>query len=686
MDDTQQDEAPQAAPDATGSEPQVSDERKALVKRWVETIVGDKRHWKKAFDRMDKWSQIAAEGADEEWVDGDKYVVPIVMRHINQAVATLYAKNPKVSAKPKPKLLYTVWDGDPQSIQAAMQAAEQGDPQAVQLLQEIDEVRKQLILQRRMGRTMEILFDHFLSEQDSGYKEQIKAAVRRAKVNGVAYLKLGFQRQLQTDPEIERQLSDITNKITRIEAMMQAQAAEPLAEGDADIEDLRIQVEDLQSRLDIIVREGPVLSFPRSQSIIPDRRCRHLKTFAGSRHVSEEFELTPEEVLQVYGVDLNTAKWERHFKADEKGDGEAGKADERKAVARLWRVWDKSNQQVFVVCDGYPDFLQAPKEPDVAIDRFWPIFPLVFNEAEDRVFPLSDVGATRHMQREYNNARQGLRDHRIANQPKYVSAKGKIPEADRTRFASAAPHEMFEMEGMTPGEKVDDLLQSVKHAPIDPALYETETTFSDVQRAVGSQEANLGGTSDATATEVSIAENSRMSASADNIDDLDMALTALARAMGQVMLLELDIGTVREIAGPGAVWPELNREQVARELLLEIEAGSSGRPNKAAEMANLDRAMPIVLQLPGVNPAPFVKKYSWLLDINPEDAFVEGLPSITALNAMRGPPGGAGPDDPGAQGPQGADNAPRPPQDEPAGQPAFPSPGAGTAPVGAPAI
>ena len=220
-------------------------------------------------------------------------------------------------------------------------------------------------------------------------------------------------------------------------------------------------------------------------------------------------------------------------------------------------------------------------------------------------------------------------------------------------------------------------------AQIDPNLYETESTFADIQRAVGSQEANLGGVSGATATETSIAENSRMSASADNTDDLDLALTAMARAVGQLMLLELNVQTVQEIAGPGAVWPQMapKREEIVKDLFLSVEAGSSGRPNKAADLANIERAAPWLMQMPGLNPTPILEKGLRLLDIDVEDAIVEGMPSIVALNQMAGSPTPAASSDPNAQGGQGGDNAQRPGGDEGGSQPAFPAPGGGQAPA-----
>ena len=148
--------------------------------------------------------------------------------------------------------------------------------------------------------------------------------------------------------------------------------------------------------------------------------------------------------------------------------------------------------------------------------------------------------------------------------------------------------------------------------------------------------------------------------------------------------MELSKETVVEIVGPGAVWPDtpLSREQARKDLWLEIRAGSSGRPNAAAELQKLERALPFLLQMPGIPPKPLAEKFVQLLDFGMtiKDIFVEGLPSIQAINATAAkaaaqPQTGNPATNPAEQGPQGAQNAQQPPGGQPGGQPAYPSSG-----------
>lgn len=699
---------------ATGANPtspkEVDAARAALVQRWIDDVKAAKTHHEKAFKRMKSCVKMAANGTRDDgdaWAEDGDYVVPIINRLINQAVATLYAKNPTAVAKRKQKLLYQLWDGDSASIMAAMQAAQQQmtmaatapvqvDPvtgQAMapqispemQLIAEVQQVKQQLVMYDRMAKTMQLLFAYFLEEQDSGYKEQFKAMVRRAKVCGVAFVDLDFQRQLKPNPDIAAQISDTTNLISSLEADIAAMQEEGVSfdEESAAAEALRLKIQDLQSRAEIIVREGPVLSFPRAWEIIPDKDCRHLKTFAGARFVAREYDMTPKRVQEVYKVELG-----ERFMCYSK-DGTAS-ADRKNGKCRVWRIQDKSTQQVLVVCDGYNDFLVEPAEPDVKIERFWTTFPLVLNEVESddeavSIYPPSDVWNSRHMQREYNAERQGRREHRIAARPWWAVLLGKLQDGDKTKISNKKAFEVVELQSMTPGEDIKQVLQAGPTPAFDSALYESESTFADMLRSTGAQEANLGGTSGDTATEASIAENSRGTSNASDVDDLDTMLSALARGIGQLLLTELSKETVLEIAGPGAVWPDMppTREQITKDLILEISAGSSGRPNKAAELANFERAMPYLSMLPGVNPEPLAKKGLDLLEIDMEDAFVQGLPSIVAMNQMAGRSmaAGAGPNDPNQQGAEGNDNAAGAPQEnEPQSQPEYTAPSSGQSP------
>lgn len=659
-----------------------TDGEAALVKKWEDRIKQAKKHYAKTFKKMRENQDFARLGASKEWAESGKYTVPILARHINQTVSSVYARNPKPIAQRRPRMLFKLWDGRQDTLQSAMEMAAMGNPDAMAIVQEILAVQKQNLMLDRMGRTMTMLWEYYLDEQGANFKQQLKAAVRRAKVCKVAWVKLEYQRILEPRPGVGDAIADVTSKIANIELTLSKIERDDATYGDnqAEMEQLRLNLADLERDKEMIVREGPVFTFPRATQIIVDPECTHLKTLTGAGWVVEEFEMSPDEIEKVYKVQIGSDfKWYA-------SDGNPYDKDPKDCQARVYQIWDKSNLQCAVLCEGYSKWLKAPASPDVWLERFWPYFPLVFNEVEhdEEIYPQSDVEHAMHIQNEYNRSREGLRQHRVAARPYYVTAKG-LDKTEKDRLSNHGDHEIIEMPTLGTGQKVEDLIQRGPAANIDPNLYEVEGVFNDLMRSVGTQEAQLGGMSGGTATESSIAEQSASTAKSDNVDDLDEMLSDLFRAGGQMLFMNVTKETVIELIGDGAVWPDVpqTRKEAAMEILLSIEAGSSGRPNRAADLANLERSMPYLTQLQGINPAPIAKKYAGLLDIDVDELLAEGAPSITALNAMMAKtaaaPGGDPASDPTAQGGQGASNAPSTQTNEPGPQPGYPAPAPGVA-------
>ncbi len=661
--------------------PKVDESRRRLVMDWQQEIRKDKEFFKDDFTRIREDMQYALHGADAEWVKADNYTVPIINRHINLTVAALYAKNPKAQAKRKKKLRFTAWDGTKESAVAAFQMAQMGDPTAAQVLKEIQDAKQYDQMIDRLGRTLEILFEYYTGENNPNFKQEMKQCVRRAKTCGVAYIEIGYQRVLEESPEVVRQIDDMTQQISLIETKLQDQIDNVISEGDPELDELKSMMADLQNAKMIIAREGLTFNFPKALNIIPHRACRQLRGFVGADYVTHEYDLTPEQIEQVYKVDVRTAyKAYRNGQpvtagvetsgADSKdlGVNDRGSADTSRgkgtkgSTARVWRVQSRRTGQFFTLVEGWPDFVEEPAAPELQVNGFYTIFPLTFNDVEDEksIYPMSDVHYLKHPQREYNNARQGLREHRVANRPKYFTRKGMMEDSEKDTLRTAPAHTVFEMNSLE-GD-INQMIQAHKPVAIDPALYDTSAVMKDIMFGVGTQEPNMGNTGDSTATASSIAENSRNTTLASNVDDLDEFLSDIARACGQVLLMNVDETTAKKIAGPGAVWPQLDPTQITEELFLHVKAGSSGRPNKAAELANMERGMPFLIQLGGVSGPTLAKRYADLLEIDEEDLIVEGLPSVIALNAMAAKQGQMQPStgdaatDPGQQGGAGAQN------------------------------
>jgi hypothetical protein len=670
--------------------------RASLVNYWMLQLRRAKNYFYRDFERMREDQDFAI---GKQWLkngkfkhDDDRYVANVILRHVNQKTASLYARNPKVKAERKKQLLSTVWDGSMQTVMLAMQkfAQNPADMQAAQIIQDYNTVKEQQSMIDKIAQTLEIVYEQQIEEQQFNFKQGMKRMVRNAIVTGIGYAKLSFQRIMQLTPEAQQKINDYSQQLATIERLSADLADQKIDMDGPGAEQLKLAIEGLQ-RDQVVLREGLTIGYPESTSIIPDPKCRNIRGFVGADWVAEEYVLLPEYVQEIYGVDVGNS-YIAYSSIDgvlnrqnggltqfnDKGSNETMSAlfagtqrdDRNRVFCVVWEIYNKKDGLVYTICDGYPDFLAEPSPPDVFTSRFWPWFSLTLNEAShyEKIFPPSDVRLMMDMQLEINRARQGLREHRIANRPKTAVAAGLLDDEDVAKLQTHPANAVIEMTGLQPGQKIEDLLQPFKMPGIDPNLYDVSPAFQDIERTVGVQEANLGGLSKGTATESSIAESSRMTQMASNIDDLTEMLEEMARTSGQILLGNLSLETVQQIAGPGAVWPEMSHEQIADLVFLKIEAGSTGRPNQALEIANAERLYPYLLQMPGVNPEFVTRDLLRRLDdrLPFEEAFSLGMPSIQAQNTMQSKAGGAGAQpgaagregDPAAQGNQGANNLP----------------------------
>ncbi len=688
----------------------IPEERKSLVKRVTKECRQAREFWKDDFKRMKKDEDIllGKQWEDQQNLEDKRYVVNVTQRHIQQRTAAIYAKNPTVVARRKEMMDYKIWDESQVSYNMATQyvamtaktaqAANQGDPdadanmqqglqnpQAIKmlfmaqaLLQDIQEGTQRKTLKARICKTMELYFKNkVLAQQNPPFKAMMKQLVRRTLATGVGYAKLGLVREMQDhvlSPDELKGMATMTERMNEIERMMADLVDDPgaLSGCSAEKEELRLAIQAMTSQAQAIVQEGIVFDFPAATSIIPDWRMVHLQGFVGCEFVSEEYLFTPDEIQKVWKVDVknNCNLYNPDSILVQKGPHDTESKAEgtpKDARACVWIRYDRPTGLVYTVCDGYPDFLVEPAPPPLVLERFFPWYPLSFNyiEHHKQRFPLSDVFLMRHEQREMNRCREGLRQHRIANRPLTAVANGVLNEEDVKKLETRPANAVVQLNAMAPGTKIDDVLQVVKHPGINPELYDVSPQFEDILRTVGTQEANLGGTSNSTATESSIAESSRMSALQSNMDDLDDFLTEVMRDAGKVALMEIGADEITRVVGMGAVWPTLSSQDVADEIFLEIVAGSSGRPNKAVEVQNFTQAAPFLLQIPGLSPEwlgkEFLKRMDDRLDLT--EAFVAGQPSIQTMNALAAKPLAApaaepGSEDQGAQGQEGADNSP----------------------------
>ena len=78
---------------------------------------------------------------------------------------------------------------------------------------------------------------------------------------------------------------------------------------------------------------------------------------------------------------------------------------------------------------------------------------------------------------------------------------------------------------------------------------------------------------------------------------------------------------------------------IADELFLEVEAGSTGKPNQAVEIQNWTQMLPFLIQMQGIDPIWLARESIRRLDdrLDLTEAIAEGTPSMMAANQSASP-------------------------------------------------
>jgi hypothetical protein len=248
-------------------------------------------------------------------------------------------------------------------------------------------------------------------------------------MTGVGYVKLGFERVMQERPDMQKGVADASERLATLERLAADAADELTDENDAEAEQLRLLMLDMQRDSNIVVREGLTFDYPLSYNIIPDTKCIELRHWTSAEWVAEEFLLSPSDIEEIYGVDVrgHSARYsvDTDTSADPIAMGQSTNSDsrnwdDRKNGGRRWcgksiavrTAWSMSSAMATrTSCASRPS-------PDVYNERFYPWYPLVFNEVdhEKELYP-SDVRLMQDMQCEYNRCREGLKEQRIAARP-----------------------------------------------------------------------------------------------------------------------------------------------------------------------------------------------------------------------------------------------------------------------------
>ena len=597
----------------------------------------------------------------EESLNGARAILQQYAPQIDAAkAAKLLLQHVDVSVMP-PKLPPGV---TMEHIAAAQRVVEGVPPEvdsAQMIIDDHDRGMKQRAYEEAFGNTLRLLFQNQLDAQNPPFKQQGKQLITRVNTCKVGYVKLLMRRELTGTPTSTAIKTGPAELLASIRAKVMAMSEPDAKKDSGDLAELEMMFKQLKSQQDEqsggeVDDEGVVFDFLPATSVIVDPYCRNLRGFVGCQRICHEMLMSVADVEREFNISLRDTGV-RLYSPDGKKNDNGGPSEARQNSdgetplledkALVGFIYDRTSGNEYVVCDGVKDFLREPKAPEPDWDFFWPILPLVFRPIEVEkndpkkgvtCYPKSDVRLLRPMQKEKNRSGQEFIEARIASRAWWVGVASKFQKGDLDKLrATRKTNEVILAEMLAPGEKLSDFLMAGPVPDVKPEVFNDARFDQDILEVTGSQQADLGPTNDDTATQSRIAAQSRLQSSDSNIDDLEDFFTMLAKGAG-ILLMTMRPETVKRKIGTGAVWPDLTMQQYAENVWLQVQAGSSGPPNRQLDLEISQRVLPLLTQLPGISPELIAKLALRAVDprMSLADFYSKAFPSIAAMNSAAG--------------------------------------------------
>lgn len=504
---------------------------------------------------------------------------------------------------------------------------------------------------------------------DASLKRRGRPWVRSALTIGVGWIMATWQERTAPSPETTQAINDLQDNIKRLESLKR-QAAEGglidrtvgmirswVVDDDAKLADLRRQEQALLQPVepelnrcfvvdgvpaeDMVVAPGYTIAsyldapwmahrvFMREEDALSEYALEESKLSAATFYKARKPKMVQRETLFAE-ENVDAAEADALFvKEGDYSDPGTGQEDADCKGARwvcVWEIWDRSSSTVLTGIEGLTCWVKPAWNPP-ATSRFYPFFLYATSEVDGQRHPQSLVTRSAKLVDEYNRIGSNEAEHRRRTLPKTMFASGQLAEGEAAKLQKGAIQEMIPIVTTNPNLPLQNLIQPVAYAGLDPALYDRTRITGEIERVWGIQEALSGSVDVAkTATEAEIQQQGFQARTSGRRDALETALGELALYTVELARAFLRDEDVRTIAGPDAFWPPYEGpKDLLKMLTVDIRAGSSGKPNTNAERQAWSALLPILQngvvqigQMRGASPAAIADSLEQLIRVTAE--------------------------------------------------------------------
>lgn len=523
---------------------------KELIKKWLKRIEVARKtpEYKAYLADIEKHRRYVKGDIGKDGETTEKAKVNLVYATLAGLLPHIYAKNPEMDTRPS---------------------------------EAVDEQQYPLV--KAFAKTLEIILNKQFD--DAKLKKRGKATVRAAMTTPIGWVKVIFQQDIARDPLIQNRINDIQDNLRCIEELRSDDDDDQSEdEKESNAAELREQLKALEKQVEVMVAEGLVIDRPLSEDMTWDTcAVRDFDNICNSDWLAERIWFSKEKYEEVFGKPPSGKAATYKNRTSEEPNTTATSSEESVFYA-VHEIWHKASNTIYTVCEGAEEWSRDPYQLDTVGERWYPYFPLGLHPIDGTSVPLSTVGFLTGLEDEYHQIRKDEEEFRKANIPHYIAGID-AKEGDIQRKQVAGIGEVVILDSN--GQPIDNVIKRQEMLRVDPMQYDTNHVRADIDFMSGLPDAARGGVVKAkTATEADYLQAGLASRTDEMQDQIEDWFREIAVYSAEVLLQELTPVHATRLAGQGAVWPTMAKEQIFESINIDIRAGSSGKPNKMQELKN----------------------------------------------------------------------------------------------------
>ena len=535
-----------------------------LLQQWQETITGQKDEYEERLKLVENNRQYAKGKAND---DGKPGLVRTNLVYVNQAaiVPHTYAKDPDISVSPS---------------------------------EAIDPSRYQVV--KSFAKTLNLVLTKMLVK-DAKLKQRQRSNLYSVMTTSEGWLKMIYQRTKRDDPYIKARINDTQDNLLRIERLInQTDDESETKDIERKRDELKVMLDGLHANVEVVVAEGLAVDRVLTEDIrILDPTIVDFDYYVYAAAICHDIWMSKDEYIEIAGEwpDQGAPSLFNRRKLDNTANTSTPVNKTALQLVCVHEIWDHNSQTVFTFGEGAKVWARDPYQPENMPERWYPFYRLGWNFLDGSKDALSDVALQKDLNDEYNAARTQFAEHRKDSMPvRLVRASGQLTSDDINNINNRKSRDVIVISGSSDKPLQQDIGE-LPAVTLNPAIYDTSAIRSDMEMVSGRGDAAAGTVAKPkTLGEAEILQQGLTSRSDYRRDLMEDLLLEMAIAAAQMCLMELTPQQAEFIAGQGAVWPHMSKDEAFALVNIQIRPGSTGKPDRGKEKDSWLQLLPILQQ------------------------------------------------------------------------------------------